>query len=292
MDKAKYITAMLIFGTIGIFVKYIPYPSSVIALIRGMIGVIFLLVSLVLLKQKLSLNAIRNNLLLLFLSGAAIGANWICLFEAYRFTTVSVATLCYYMAPIFVILLSPIVLKEKITRLKMLCVILALVGMGLVSGVDTGFGLRSDIKGILFGLCAAVLYCSVVLMNKFIKEIQPIASTTMQLGCAALVVLPYTLLTQNMGELALSWKLVFLLLFVGIVHTGLAYLLYFTSIPHLEGQIVAIYSYIDPVVAVILSALVLHESMTPYQGLGAAFILGAAFLSDLSKGRKKVLSET
>ncbi len=286
MAKLRYVTSMLIFGTIGIFVKYIPYPSSVIALIRGLIGVLFLLTAMFVIRHKLSRKAIKRNGLLLFLSGAAIGVNWICLFEAYHYTTVSVATLCYYMAPIFIILLSPIVLKERMTWIKMSCVLLALIGIGLVSGLSEGLSLYSDGKGVLFGISAAILYCSVVLMNKFIKEIAPIEATAVQLGVAALVILPYTLLTQDITVLHFTWKICTLLLFVGIINTGLAYLLYFTSIPQLNAQTVAIYSYVDPILAILLSALILHEHITGYQLLGAVLILGAALISDLSNLRK------
>ncbi len=287
MAKLRYVTSMVIFGTIGIFVKYIPYPSSITALIRGVIGVTFLVIAMLILKHKPNYKLIRRNGLLLFLSGTAIGANWICLFEAYHYTTVSVATLCYYMAPIFIILLSPIVLKEKMTWLRMGCVLLALLGIGLVSGITESLGPRPEWRGILFGLLAAILYCSVVLMNKFIKELAPIEATTIQLGVAALVILPYTLLTESLTSQKFSWIIVILLLFVGIIHTGMAYLLYFTSIPHLEVQTVAIYSYVDPILAVLLSAAILREPITGFQILGAVFILGAAFISDMSAMRKR-----
>ncbi len=291
MAKLRYMTSMLIFGTIGIFVKYIPYPSSIIALIRGVVGVAFLITAMAILKHKPTWYAIKRNWKLLFLSGTAIGANWICLFEAYHYTTVSVATLSYYMAPIFIILLSPVVLKEKMTWIKMCCVLLAFAGISLISGIYFGISPGSDWKGILFGLLAAMLYSSVVFMNKFIKEIAPIEATVIQLGVAALVILPYTLLTENIKDLDLHWHIIVLLLLVGIMHTGLAYLLYFTSIPQLKVQTVAIYSYVDPILAVLLSALILHEPMAGYQILGAVLILGAAFISDLS-GIKKGVSHT
>jgi drug/metabolite transporter (DMT)-like permease len=282
MAKVKLITSMLIFGTIGIFVKYVPYPSSLIALVRGIIGVLFLIAAMGFMKHPISLKALKKNWLLLLLSGIAIGANWICLFEAYRYTTVSVATLCYYMAPIFVILLSPIVLKERLTWVKAICILLAFIGIGLVSGVNSDFDLLNDSKGILYGLSAAVLYCSIILMNKFIKEISPMESTTLQLGISALVLFPYTLITGSTVSLDFNWKIGILLLVLGIIHTGLAYFFYFSSIPQLEGQTVAIYSYIDPIVAIILSGFILQEQITVIQIFGAILILGAAFLSDIT----------
>lgn len=139
-------SAMFIFGTIGIFRKYIPLPSSVLAMARGWIGMLFLFCVLLIQGKKPSWREIQPNLLLLVLSGAFIGINWILLFESYQYTTVAVATLCYYMAPILVILASPFVLKEKLTAKKSLCVAVALLGMVFVSGV-VGSGI-TGMKGI------------------------------------------------------------------------------------------------------------------------------------------------
>ena len=153
--RAKLILAMTIFGTIGIFVKYIPLPSSVIACTRGFVGVIFLLLVTLISKNKISFKDIKKNLLLLVISGAFIGINWILLFEAYRYTTVATATLCYYMAPIFITIASPFILKEKLTLKKSFCVLVALIGMFFVSGIVGTADLHISVPGILCGLGAA-----------------------------------------------------------------------------------------------------------------------------------------
>ena len=159
--------SMVVFGTIGIFVRYIPLPSAAIACVRGAVGALFLLCVMALKKTKPDVDGIKKNLLLLALSGGAIGFNWIFLFEAYRYTTVAAATLCYYMAPVIVIMASPFVFKEKMTVKKILCVLAALVGMVFVSGVaGSGLPEAGELKGILFGLGAAVLYAGVIMMNK------------------------------------------------------------------------------------------------------------------------------
>ncbi len=279
--KLKLTTSMVIFGTIGIFVRYISLPSSVLALVRGFIGVLFLLLVMTVTKKKISVLAIRKNLSLLILSGAAIGVNWILLFEAYRYTTVATATLCYYLAPVIVILVSPFLLRERLTKKKLLCVVVAVGGMVFVSGVlETGVSGLAEIKGILFGLGAATFYATVIVLNKKLKDIAAYDRTVMQLGVSAIVLLPYTLVTQSIELGSLPPKVIILLLIVGVLHTGMAYALYFGSMRELKAQTVAIFSYIDPVVAILLSAVILRESLDITGILGAVMILGATFASE------------
>ena len=282
--KLELIASMFIFGTIGIFVRHIPLPSSMIALVRGFVGAFFVLLFVYLKKSKLDKTAIKKNFVMLALSGAFIGINWILLFESYNYTTVATATLCYYMQPIFVILASPILLKEKLTVKKVVCVAVALIGMVFVSGVlQTGIPALSEAKGILYGLGAACFYATVVLMNKKITDISAYDKTIMQLGMGAIVLSPYVMLTQDFGAATVSMtpSLWLLLLFVGLVHTGVAYALYFDSMKDLKAQTLAIFSYIDPIVAIILSALLLKESMGLYGVIGAVLVLGSTFISEL-----------
>lgn len=284
-SKLSLIASMFIFGTIGIFRNCIPnFPSSVLAMARGFIGTLFLLFWVFVTKNKPNRKNILNNLWLLFLSGALIGFNWIFLFEAYRYTTVATATLCYYMAPVIVVLVSPLFFKIKLTLKKVICVMLAVLGMVFVSGVLKTGGLNfSEIKGILFGLGAAVLYASVIMMNKKLKAISAYDKTIIQLGSAAIVLLPYTLLTENYSEIVFSPQTVIIITVMGIIHTGISYTLYFGSISNLNIHTVAIYSYIDPIVAIILSALVLHEGMGIPEISGAILILGSTMLSEISE---------
>ena len=282
----KLIASMAIFGTVGIFRRWIPLPSATVAAARGIVGALFLLALQGVRKQKLSRDGIRQNLVLLLVSGAAMGANWIALFEAYRFTTVAAATLCYYMAPVLVILLSPLLLREKLTARKGVCAAAALLGMALVSGLADGGGLGT-MRGALLGLLAAALYASVVLMNKQMCPMPAIERAVVQLLVAGVVVLPYALLTGGAGTQAPGAGTLLLLAAVCIVHTGLAYALYFGSVEHLPAHTLALLSYIDPVVAVLLSALLLHEPLTILTGLGAVLILGAAAVGELPERKKE-----
>ena len=268
--------SMVIFGTIGIFVRYIPLASSLIANIRGLSGSLFLLLVLAVKKEKLDWVSIQRNLPVLLLSGIFLGGNWIALFEAYRYTTVATATLCYYMAPVLVMVLSPVLLNEKLTGKRVGIILAAVGGMALVTGFQPG-GVDPQ-KGIVLGLLAASLYAGVVLANRKLQNIGTYDTTIMQLGLSAMVLLPYNVVTVDFSGLEINAAVAALLLFVGIVHTGVAYWLYFGSLKELPAQSAALLSYIDPVTAIVLSALVLGEAMTPLGVLGAAVVLGATAL--------------
>ena len=282
--KLKILTSMAIFGTIGIFVRFIPLPSATIAFCRGVLGCIFLLILMAATGKKISAPDIRRNAWLLLVSGAAIGINWILLFEAYRYTTVAIATICYYLAPAFVTLGSPLV-GEKLTAKKLACIGVAMVGMVFVSGVLQGSQIGS-LLGVALGIGAAVLYASVILLNKKLSPIGAYDRTLCQLGAASIVVMPYILVSNGFtfGQMTpVSWGI---LIVVGIVHTGIAYALYFGGIQAVNAQTAAILSYLDPVLSIILSSLILRERLDAFSIIGAILILGSALYSELP-GRKK-----
>lgn len=285
MNKLKLSLSMLIFGTIGIFVKYIPLSSSTIAMTRGYMGAAFLLIVMLLSGKKPSISAIKKNALVLLISGAAIGVNWIFLFEAYKYTSVAVATLCYYMEPVLLIILTPFVLKQKLSLKKILCVPIALIGMVLVSGVLSSKQSVS-LVGVSLGLAAAVLYTSVVLTNRFLKDISAYDSTLVQLFMAALVITPYNLVVGMQPTGTVDVKAVIMIVVVGFLHTGLTYYLYFSSMNYLASETVAIYSYIDPAFAILLSVFLLKEPMTVTGVAGAVMILGACIVSEISLKKK------
>ncbi len=282
--KVKLVVSMVLFGTIGLFVRYINLPSSIIALARGLVGMLFLLAVCLLRGKSLSVKAVKSNLLWLIVSGTCLGMNWILLFEAYRFTTVATATLCYYLAPIIVIVVSPFLLKERMTVKKSICTIVALMGMVLVSGViENGIPTVAEAKGIVYGLGAAVLYACIMLLSKKIHDISAYDKTIVQLGVSALVLVPYCLMTEKITTISISPTVLGLLLLVGIVHTGVTYFLYFGAMGQLHAQTVAIISYVDPVVAVLVSVFVLQEGMNVWGIVGAVLVLGAALISEIGE---------
>ena len=290
LSYSMLISSMLIFGSIGIFRRYIPLSSGLLAFARGLLGGLCLLVFTKLSSRSSGKPIPKKKLLILILSGMIMGVNWMLLFEAYNYTTVATATLCYYMAPTIVILLSPLLFREKLGVKNSLCAAIAIAGMVLVSGMAEGGGVQAaDFKGILFGLGAACFYAGVVVLNKLAPVEDAYQKTTIQLFSAAVVMVPYLLLTEDFTAITLNAFSVLMLLVVCIVHTGIAYALYFGSMNNLKAQSIAVLSYIDPVSALILSALLLHESLTVYGLIGAVLIIGSALGSELNfKKRRSV----
>ena len=281
-----FIVSMLIFGTIGVFRRYIPFSSAFLAFFRGVSGGLFLLFFIRLKQNGRQDRFPVKTFVWLTVSGAVMGVNWILLFEAYNYTTVGIATLCYYMEPVIVTLLSPFVFKEKLTGRKALCSVFAILGMALVSGVIGG-DRGGSLKGVLLGLGAAVFYSVVVIMNKKAPGLDAYHKTTVQLMSAGLVMAPYLLLTGSIVSSEVTVTGIFLLLVVGFVHTGIAYVLYFGSMDGLKAQSVAILSYIDPVAAFLLSVLLLREPLNLSGLVGAALIIGSALVSETVPGSRQ-----
>lgn len=279
--KIMIILAMSIFGTIGIFIRNIPFSSAMIAAVRGLVGAGFLYVFTFIKKGNISWISVKNNIKILIWSGIFIGINWIFLFEAYRYTTVATATLCYYLAPVFIILMSPLFLKEELTIKKLICTFIALIGMFFVSGVFKGGVDMYQIKGIFYGIAAALLYAGVIILNKKLKNIDAYDMTIVQLLIAGMTVLPYAALSGGIIEGTVSTTGIVLLVVVSIIHTGINYAVYFGAIKNLKVQTAAIFSYIDPVVAIFLSNWILKEKMDLYGVIGAVLILGATFVSEM-----------
>ena len=281
-NKARlmFIISMLIFGTLALFVKKINVSSGELALYRAILAAVVIFIYLLITKQKINLKNIKKELIVILISGMAMGFDWIFLFEAYKYTTVSIATLSYYFAPIIVTLVCPIVFKEKLTTKQIICFIASTLGIVLIT--DLGhLGNNNHILGILLGLTAAVLYATVIILNKYIKSIGGIHRTFIQFLAAIIVLIPYVLFTSgiNIGNLnSDGWVN---LLIVGIVHTGITYCLYFTSLKELPGQNAAILSYIDPVVAILISVFVLSETMSLVQIIGGILIITFTLINEL-----------
>ena len=280
--RTMLIVSMTIFGTLGLFVRNIPLSSSEIALYRAVLAAILIGAFLLVTKQKIPFGQIKKEIPLLVLSGVAMGFNWILLFEAYKYTTVSVATLSYYFAPVIVTVACPILFKEKMGIKQVICFVMSTLGIVLITGIGDLSQGSSHIKGILFGLGAATLYATVIILNKFTKTVDGIHRTFMQFLSAIAVLVPYVLFTDGVNLNTLDKKGWFFLLVIGLVHTGVTYCLYFSSLKELSGQKVAILSYIDPLVAVLISVLILKETMTPLQAVGGLMILGFTLWNEIS----------
>lgn len=295
-SNIQFILSMIIFGTIGLIVRYIDLSSSETALLSSSIGCLFLMFVFFMLKKSIPWKLVKANAFVLFLSGIALGGNWIFLYQSYEHTTIMNATLGYYFAPVFVMILSPIILKEQLPIKKVVCIGVAIVGMVLIVGNGISASGKGDLLGIFFGLVAAAFYAALMLLNKFIKNMDRLEFTIIQLGTTALLLVPYVLFTEGFSILGVSRSSILFILLLGIVNTGIGFWLFFSGMQKLKGQSIAMLSYVDPFVAILISGVILQEQMTIIQMLGGALLLGSTFVSEmkfnlLSKQSTKILSK-
>lgn len=280
-SRIMLVASMAVFGTIGLFVRAIPISSEALAHCRALLAALMLGAYFLVTGQRIDFRAIGRELPLLLISGMAMGINWILLFEAYRYTTVSVATLSYYFAPIIVTVACPILFKEKMGTKQWICFAMSTLGIVLITGIGDFSGRDTHLIGILLGLGAAVFYATVILLNKFIKGVAGIQRTFLQFVASIVILLPYVLYTGGLNLSALTGTGWVNLLIVGMIHTGITYCMYFSALKELPGQEAAILSYIDPLVAVAVSVFLLGEQMTATQLIGGILILGFTLLNEI-----------
>ena len=282
MNRSKYlilfVASMVIFGTNGLIVANISLGSAEIVLMRTFLGSLFLL-AIVLVKRSFSFADLKADLIPATIGGAALGLNWVLLFSAYRSAGVGLSTLTYYCGPIIVLALSPVLFKEKLTWNKLLAIAAVAVGMFCITGdIEPG----SDVQtGILFGGGAALLYASLIVANKRVKRLSGLNCAMYELIVAFFVVLIYLLASNVKLPVIPAAEDIVWVLAIGLVNTGLAYYLYFSSLQKLPGQTVALVCYIDPLTALLVSVAFLGEKLLGVQIAGAVLILGGACLGEL-----------
>lgn len=284
-SNIQFIVSMIIFGTIGLVVRNIDLTSSERALLSSFIGCLFLTVLFFIMKKKFSWHLVKSNASILVFSSIALAGNWIFLYQSYDHTSIANATLGYYFAPVFVMLLSPFVLKEPLSIRKMACVTVAVIGLVFIVGDGLSASKTEDLLGLFYGLIAAAFYAALLLLNKFIKAIEKLELTIFQLGITALLLMPYVFFTCGFGIFHVTSSSIPFIFILGIFNTGIGFWLFFSGMEKLRGQSIAMLSYVDPFVAILISALILQEHMTILQMLGGTLLLASTFASEI-KSRK------
>ncbi|GAA4838396.1 DMT family transporter [Paenibacillus vulneris] len=285
-ETIYFILSMIIFGAVGVFAKYIDLRASVIALFMSLIGSMFLFIICMSTKHKISRQIIRRNVVPLFIASLALCGNWIFLFQSYKETTIANAAISYYFAPVLVIVMSPVVLKEKLSLKKAICVVIALIGLVLIVQSNKTATAEHNLLGIIYGLIAAGFYAVLTLVNKFIRNMNGLENTFIQIVLSSVILLPYVFITEGFPISRISGNSIILLLLLGIFHAGVGFYLFFTGMSGLKAQSVAVLSYIDPLTSLFISVLVIGEKMTLLQLAGAALLLGSTLLSETSRGKK------
>ncbi len=286
-SRIFFIIAMLIFGTIAIFVRNINVSSGELALYRAILAAIIIGIFLLITKQKFNFKESKKDVILIIISGMAMGFNWVLLFEAYKYTTISIATLTYYFAPIIVTIVSSFIFKEKLTIIQIICFVASTVGIILITDFTNKNTTNNSLFGILFGLSAAIFYASVMILNKCTKSIAGVQRTFLQFISAIVVLLPYVLLTTGINLLSMNTMSWINLLIIGIIHTGITYCLYFSALKELPGQEAAILSYVDPIIAIIISFTIFSETMTILQIIGGLLIIAFTIINEININKKE-----
>ncbi|MCM3781927.1 DMT family transporter [Neobacillus mesonae] len=284
-EKIYFLISMIIFGAVGVFAKYIDLSSSKIALFLSLVGALFLLIVLISTKQKLSWQKVKKNAVALIVASIALSGNWIFLFQAYKETTIANAALSYYFAPVLVVMLSPLVLKEKLSYKKTICIVIALLGLFLILQNGRMQTNGQHLLGICYGLVAAGFYTGLTLINKFIHGLNGLANTLLQLGLSVMLIIPFVLITEGSNVNSIDSNTVILMLVLGIVHGGVGFYLFFAGMRGLNGQSIAVLSYIDPLTSLFISILIIGEKMTFQQLFGAVLLLCSIWIGEA--GEKK-----
>ena len=269
----NYLFALSLYGTIGLFLHFIDYSSEFVVLCRGLLGSLFILSVIYFTKEKINIESIKNNMFLLISSGVALGLNWVFLFAGYRYG-IAITSLCNYMAPVIVVLITTIFYKEKINYKQIICIIVAFIGMLLLVGIfdnnDTG-----DIHCVVYGLLAAIGFVVLILCNRKLNNIKPLDKTFIQLLFSAITVLPYVIINSGFPQ-TFNTRSTILVMILGIVHTGVAYICYFSAINTLPAQSIAVLGYLEPVLNLIIGAIFLKEKISFLGITGAILIILAS----------------
>lgn len=281
----KFIISLLIFGSNGLVASLISLSSNEIVFLRTFIGGIFLLA--ILLYQKKPLASLKNKRHFFFvvMSGVSMGISWLFLYEAYKCTGVSLATLIYYCGPVFVMILSPVLFKESFTTAKVFgfaAVLLGMLCVNINSLAGEGFS-----KGILFSLLGAVFFALMTVLNKEGFSITGIENSAISILASCATAAVFTAVRYGIS-FEIPAGSIAPIIFIGLINTGLGCYLYFSSMSSLPAQTVSVSGYLEPLSALVFSALFLHETLLPLQLLGAFLIIGGAAFGEFMKDRVHV----
>ena len=274
----KYLFALTLYGTIGLFLHFISYSSEFVVLCRGVLGSLFILAVLLAKKGRIDFGSIKNNIKYLMISGFALGFNWVFLFAGYRYG-IAITSLCNYLAPIAVVVIMAVVYKEKINSKQIGCIVLAFIGMLMLTGIFESEN-KGDVRCVIYGSLAALGFVILVLCNKKLKDIEDLEKTLMQLFFSVLIVFPYVVFNDGFPK-QFDLQSTILVLILGILHTGVAYICYFGSINILDAQTIAVLGYLEPVLNFVFGAFVLKENISVYSVTGAIMILLASIGNEL-----------
>ena len=293
-EKIKLMFISATFGTIGFVMHFIPLSSAVAVFYRALIGGLFIIIMCLISKIEIGIKTMIDNFFILIITGFFMSLNWVFQFEAFRVSSIAIGTVCYNTMPIFLLIIASFVFKESITVKNVICILIATIGIILVSNViNTGIQ-SNQVLGCIYGIIGAILYALIVIYNRKLNNIKTHDKIIFQFIFSSIIMVIYILLIQKQSiffesNLDTRTKMIGLisLLILCLFHTGFCYIHYFNAVSNLKAETVAIMTYIDPVVALFLSYFVLKEKTTNLQLFGALMILASTFINQVTTKQNK-----
>lgn len=265
----------VIWGLNGVIVNWVPLDAYTIAFFRVLFATLALLPVMLLTQRREMAEAAKAWREMLAL-GVLLSLGWSFLFQSMKMIAIANAVLLNYMAPIFVALLSPIFLKEKIERVTILALATSMVGMILISSQQNQHSTGLDLLGIIFGLLAGLAYAGFIILSKRIVA-----------GFSSLAVAFYAYLATTIflspsligGNLSLDWVSWALLLVLGVFNTGFAVTLYLNGLKLIKAQRAVVFTYFEPVSTMVFGFFFLAQQPTMLMLIGGSLILLAGYIA-------------
>lgn len=256
--------ASFIWGTLPIILKQINGASHVIVFYRVFFA--FLAISLLfLVRGKTALLKVpnRRTVIIMMQQGVLLGINWMLFIGAFQYAKVATVELLCYAGPLLVTILAPFVLHEKLKPTIFIPLGFSFVGL-LIILVPHGVNFdQSELLGASMASLSAFTYAALTLRN---KKVLPSVKTTVfvwyEYLAASLFLLPFALYSTAIGNGPTGAVSFFWLVTIGVVHTGFTGLLFFAGLRRLRADQSAILTYMEPVSAIVLAALLLREPLT------------------------------
>lgn len=286
MKKIKLALVMIIWGSLGVFTKSIPLSALSLAFLRASIALPVLLVAMKMNKAgKVEWARLKPYLV----SGVLLGFGWLTLFYGFKHTSISSAVIIYNMCPVYVMIAAPLILKESISKLQIAVILCSFLGLFLIVGhnVSEGYGYM----GMALSAISGMIYAAIVLINRGIKcRVDNQTATLVQIFTAMLVLLPFVLMEGNILTVVnLDTRAIVFTILVGILHTGVAYTLFFSLYAHMKSVEIVSYSYLEPLFGILFSVIIVGERLTIMQIIGGLLILGSTYVGEMLMARIRQL---
>ncbi len=268
--------AMFLSGTLGFFVVESGQAAYNVVFLRCLFGAIFLGLYCLARGFFKDTGLNRKTLLMTALGGVAIVSNWILLFSSYKLASISISTAVYHTQPFFLLIIGAVILREAIPHNKIAWIALAFAGVLMVSDLDlASFTLSSEyVLGLGLALSAAVLYAIATMIAKQLKGIRPHLIALIQVTIGIFMLLPFASFADMAAAGGIQWSY---LVILGAVHTCLMYILMYSAFQKLPTPIIAVMSFIYPVVAIMVDYIFYDQSLSMMQFVGIGTIMFASF---------------